>query len=87
MAGNPLLSPVTIQKNKKDLTPKHSKNFLKQKREIHMLALKIISIIYTALVLMGFVWLDCKSEYASESGVYKIFSLLQSVTLAYIIIK
>ena len=52
-----------------------------------MQTLKIISMIYTAWVLIRFVWLDCKSEDASESGIYKIFSLLQSVVLAYIIIK
>lgn len=52
-----------------------------------MQTLKIISMIYTAWVLIRFVWLDCKSEDASESVIYKIFSLLQSVVLAYIIIK
>ena len=86
VAGNPLLNPSTIQKNKKDLTPSPQK-FFKTKKEIHMQTLKIISMIYTAWVLIRFVWLDCKSGDASESVIYKIFSLLQSVVLAYIIIK
>ena len=83
---NPLTQPLNYSKNKKDLTPSPQK-FFKTKKEIHMQTLKIISMIYTAWVLIRFVWLDCKSGDASESIIYKIFSLLQSVVLAYIIIK
>lgn len=84
--NNALTQPLNYSKNKKDLTPSPQK-FFKTKKEIHMQTLKIISMIYTAWVLIRFVWLDCKSEDASESVIYKIFSLLQSVVLAYIIIK
>ena len=86
MAGTPLLSPLTIQKIKKT-SLQALKNFFTTKTELHMQTLKLISLIYTAWVLIRFVWLDCKSEDASESVIYKIFSLLQSVVLAYIIIK
>ena len=82
----PYSTPQLFKKQKKDLTPSPQK-FFKTKKEIHMQTLKIISMIYTAWVLIRFVWLDCKSEDASESVIYKIFSLLQSVVLAYIIIK
>lgn len=83
----PLTQPLNYSKNKKRPHSKHSKIFFKTKKEIHMQTLKIISMIYTAWVLIRFVWLDCKSGDASESVIYKILSLLQSVVLAYIIIK
>ena len=82
----PYSAPQLFKKTKKT-SLQALKNFFKTKKEIHMQTLKIISMIYTAWVLIRFVWLDFKSEDASESGIYKIFSLLQSVVLAYIIIK
>ena len=82
----PYSAPQLFKKQKRPHF-KPSKIFLKQKKEIHMQTLKIISMIYTAWVLIRFVGLDCKSGDASESVIYKIFSLLQSVVLAYIIIK
>lgn len=50
-----------------------------------MFILKIISIIYTAVILLYFISLDCKLKDASESVGCKIISLLQAGTLAYII--
>lgn len=82
----PYSAPQPFKKQKKT-SLQALKNFFKTKKEIHMQTLKIISMIYTAWVLIRFVWLDCKSGDASESVIYKIFSLLQSVVLAYIIIK
>ena len=83
----PLTQPLNYSKKQKKTSLQALKNFFKTKKEIHMQTLKIISMIYTAWVLIRFVWLDCKSGDASESVIYKIFSLLQSVVLAYIIIK
>ena len=52
-----------------------------------MLALKIVSMIYTSLVLMFFISSDCKAKDASESIGSKILLLLQAGTLAYIVMN
>ena len=52
-----------------------------------MIVLKVISLIYTALVLLYYIYLDCKSKNASESVDCKIVSLLQAGTLVYIIMN
>ena len=52
-----------------------------------MFALKIISIIHTALLLRIFVSDVRKSKDTSESIGYKVLSLLQAVALAYIIMN
>ena len=52
-----------------------------------MIVLKVISIIYTALVLLYYIHFDCKSKDVGESIDCKIVSLLQAGTLAYIIMN
>jgi len=52
-----------------------------------MLVLKVVSIIYVALVLLYFVRLDCKSKDKGENLGCKIISLLQAGILAYIIMN
>lgn len=52
-----------------------------------MFALKIISIIYTALLLIFFLSLGRQSKDISESIGYKVLSLMQAGALAYIIMN
>lgn len=59
----------------------------KIKKEYGMKVLKVISAIYVIGMLLYFLWLDCKSKEVGESLCYKIFVLLQSGVLAYIIIN
>ena len=52
-----------------------------------MPVLKIVSIIYIALILIYFISIDCKTKDVSESIGFKILSLLQAGVLAYIIMN
>lgn len=52
-----------------------------------MMALKIVCMIYIALILIYFISLDCKSKDVTERIGSKILSLLQAAVLAYIIMN
>lgn len=52
-----------------------------------MLALKIISILYSILVIFFFICIDCQSKEVSESIGCKIITVLQAMVLIYIILN
>ena len=52
-----------------------------------MLFLKIVSMIYMIFQLLCFIWLDCKSKNTNESIIYKIFCLLNTANLIYIVMN
>ena len=52
-----------------------------------MPVLKMVSMIYIALMLIYFMSLDCKTKDGSESVGFKILSLLQAGVLAYMIMN
>ena len=52
-----------------------------------MIVLKVISLIYEALILLLFISFVRKTKDPSENLGYKVMSFLQAVALAYIIIN